>query len=456
MYLRLKPENQLEKLVYWLIVGTYAIYALGLLYPLNSLFAWGVFFYICHRKWQERRNSFSYDYNYDEYNYQQQAKISIPPIMWVWIIGMLLMGIGTVFSCLHVELEFKETIRAIMRWGMRDALLALFPLLGCLSIRPQIIYRAVCTLCLQSLVMIPVCYGAYFAGLPEIIYSLPIMGRLTGAAEIYYEIRFYGIGDSLQQASQELRLFLFTPWGPALGLVGSIYFFIALQEKNRTWRIIGILGSLAMCIVSGSRTSIVTLPAVFLLTTVINYWRFLFRPKTQIAAGFVFFLGGLFSSLILNIAESAVDSFVSARSKSSRVRAALARIALRKWRDSPLWGYAQQTDGPEVVAKMPIGSHHTWVGLLYVKGIVGFICLFIPMLYSLIHLIAKFQTSDRAKLGLKIFLVLILYSFAEEIYLLAYIYWPGLALLGIAFNDKVTSKTSITSHYLSQLPANAN
>ena len=107
MYLRLKPENQLEKLVYWLIVGTYAIYALGLLYPLNSLFAWGVFFYICHRKWQERRNSFSYDYNYDEYNYQQQAKISIPPIMWVWIIGMLLMGIGTVFSCLHVEFSSK-------------------------------------------------------------------------------------------------------------------------------------------------------------------------------------------------------------------------------------------------------------------------------------------------------------------------------------------------------------
>ena len=463
MYRAIKPENRIEKLVYWSIVGTYVIYGLGLLYPVNSLFAWGIFAYLCYCQWQSQKNNSNYsdnDYNYEEYINRQQAKaqISIPPIMWVWLIGMLVMGIGTVFSCFHVGLGLTETIREIIRWGTRGALLALFPLLGCLAIRPEIIYRAVCILCLQSLLIIPVCYAAYFAGLPDPLYDMSIFDKVTAAGELYYQVRFYSLGDALR-TSQELRLFLFTPWGPALGLVGSIYFFVTLQEKNKTWRMIGVLGAIAMCIVSGSRTAIVTLPIVLLLTLVLNFKNlgFLIRPRTQIMAGFVFFLGGLFSSFILNTAENAVDSFVGARSKSSRVRAALARIGLRRWKDSPIWGYAQQVEGPEAVAKMPIGSHHTWVGLLYLKGIVGFISLLIPVLISFIFLLFKSQTSDRAKLGLKILLVLILYSFAEEIYLLAYIYWPALVLLGMAFNDTVPIKyTPETSYYLSPLSTNVN
>ncbi len=463
MYHAIKPENRIEKLVYWLIVGTYIIYGLGLLYPLGSLFAWGILVYLCYCQWQSQKNNNSYNdnyYNYEEYINRQpaQAKISIPPIMWVWLIGMLVMGIGTIFSCFHVDLGLIETIREIIRWGTRGALLALFPLLGCLAIRPEIIYRAVCILCLQSLVIIPVCYAAYFVGLPDPLYDMTLFDKVTAAGELYYQVRFYSLGDALR-TSQELRLFLFAPWGPALGLVGSMYFFVALQETNKIWRTIGVLGAIAMCLVSGSRTAIVTLPLVLLLMLLLNFQnlRWLLRPKIQITAGLGFFLAGLFSSLILNTAENAVDSFVGARSKSSRVRAALARIGLRRWKDSPIWGYAQQVEGPEAVAKMPIGSHHTWIGLLYLKGIVGFISLLIPVLFSFILLLFKSQTSDRAKLGLKILLVLILYSFAEEIYLLAYLYWPGLVLLGIAFNDKVSvANPPETSYYLSQIPANVN
>ncbi len=89
--------------------------------------------------------------------------------------------------------------------------------------------------------------------------------------------------------------------------------------------------------------------------------------------------------------------------------------------------------GPHLVEYMPIGSHHTWYGLLFVKGIVGFYSLAIPMLMSLMVLLIKAQRYAVGEAGLAVLLILFLYTFGENLEILAYLYWPGLIIMGLAF-----------------------
>ncbi|HEY9846824.1 MAG TPA: hypothetical protein V6D03_11580, partial [Candidatus Caenarcaniphilales bacterium] len=138
--------------------------------------------------------------------------------------------------------------------------------------------------------------------------------------------------------------------------------------------------------------------------------------------------------------ETFKDEFTSARAGSSRVRNALGRMAVdRWWNEAPLWGHGiVETRGPRVVKFMPVGSHHAWFGLLFSKGLVGFITFAIPLLCSFIDLLSKAQKSRIARVGLSMILVLFIFTFAENIEYLAYIYWPGLVMLGISFKEKVS------------------
>jgi hypothetical protein len=76
---------------------------------------------------------------------------------------------------------------------------------------------------------------------------------------------------------------------------------------------------------------------------------------------------------------------------------------------------------------MPIGSHHTWLGLLFVKGIVGLFALAVPMIVTVVVLV-------RRSLGLS--LVLLLYTFGENLEILVYLYWPGIIILGLALQER--------------------
>jgi hypothetical protein len=86
--------------------------------------------------------------------------------------------------------------------------------------------------------------------------------------------------------------------------------------------------------------------------------------------------------------------------------------------------------GPHLVEYMPIGSHHSWYGLLFVKGIVGLLALAIPLLVTLIALLRR--EGGTADTGLRILLLLFFYTFGENLEILSYLYWPGIVMLGIA------------------------
>ena len=125
-----------------------------------------------------------------------------------------------------------------------------------------------------------------------------------------------------------------------------------------------------------------------------------------------------------NAATEFVDTFYSSRADSSRVRAALQRVGIEGWKEAPIWGHGTQKPGPPVLANLPIGSHHTWVGLLYTKGLVGFMALLVPVLWSFIELLIKARHSRLAETSLSILMVLLIFSFGEQIDILGYICWP--------------------------------
>ena len=192
-----------------------------------------------------------------------------------------------------------------------------------------------------------------------------------------------------------------------------------------------------MCLISASRLALLSIVTVFIVTWGLTNFK---QAKTQIALGFVSLAAGIFGPQILAAIESFTAAFKGARAGSSRVRATLGRIAVDRWeKEAPIWGHGVVEPGPHLVAYMPIGSHHTWFGLLFVKGAVGFVALAIPLLWSFLDLVIKAQNSDTARTGLSIVLVLFLYTFGENLEILAYLIWPGLVLLGLAFQERVQS-----------------
>ncbi len=87
---------------------------------------------------------------------------------------------------------------------------------------------------------------------------------------------------------------------------------------------------------------------------------------------------------------------------------------------------------------MPIGSHHTWFGLLFVKGVSGFLALLVPLIFQLALAILDTTASKRGRLPMGIVFVIILLSFGENIEIEAYLLWPGLTVLGIHAREIAT------------------
>ena len=411
----MKPQNFEESLVWYVIIGTYGIYVLGILFPIYSLLAWVLGGYLGLKMLSQSSNTAA------------KGKISIPWITWLWGICSLIILVATCVGIIDFKLGTNPLLRGILGWLTSTAIMPLFLLSGCLNIRPKLIYRAVCILCLQSLIAIPIAYAAYYINLPDILYTSPIE-RLIQNGPIFHNVGFY----TSDYGADNIRLFLFTPWCPALGLVSNVFFFMTLQESNKKWRYIGIVGAIAMNIVSFSRVALVSLPLVLMIIWGLKNFT---RPGVQIIAGIVSFIAGIFSYQLANTATELVDSFHSSRADSSRVRAALQRVAIDAWQEAPIWGHGAQKPGPPVLANMPIGSHHTWIGMLYTKGLVGFLALLIPVTCSFIDLLFKARESKISETALSILLVLLAFSFGEQIDVLAYIIWPGLIIMGMAFKQ---------------------
>ncbi|NJO77996.1 MAG: O-antigen ligase family protein [Cyanobacteria bacterium RM1_2_2] len=433
----MKPQNFEERVVWYTFLGSYPLYLTGLIFIVNTTMPWFLLLYLLKQMWHQTS-----DVSADQ-------KIRIPAIIWLWIVSMIVMLIAILIGLVDFGYDIREIIRSSLNWARDWALFAILPLLGYgLQIRPQLIYRAACNLCLQSLFIIPICCFAYFAQLPNRLYSSPLE-RLTQNGQIYYNVELY-IRDA---DSGGLRLALFTPWAPALGLISCVFFIFALQETNKTWKWIGLIGSIVMLAFSVSRGAYIFLPITLLLIWGLQN---IVRPAMQIGAGLLIFIAGLFSAPLLDGVNASIEAFKNTRRSSSNLRAALERTALERWTESPIWGHGKQIQGAPVFKEMPIGSHHTWFGLLFTQGIVGFLAFAIPLASTIILLAIKMHKSRVAKVGLSVLLLILLASMSDNTEKLAYIYWSGLLTVGIALKaspDPYSSKLYGPEYNKSILPS---
>jgi hypothetical protein len=412
----MKPDNFAERMVWFALVGTYGFYLIGGLYILGAVLAWVLLVDLVKTWWDQADKPDS------------EGLFTVPWAVWIWIVGMVAMEIALIAGHLDFNLGTGLLIKSSVGWAKGWALLAVYPLVATSKIRPQILYRAACIIGAQSILLFPFLFLAYKVNLPETLYVSPLKA-VGGPGPEFFELMLYEIDPGNGQP----RWRLFAPWAPALGFVGNVYYFLALNEKNWRWRSLGVMGSILMCLVSVSRLALLSIVIVSILIQVLGR---LGRPLTLMGLGFLSVLSGIFAPMLSRLLETFEDKFKGAREDSSRVRAALGRIALdRWWNEAMTWGHGTVEPGPHMVEFMPIGSHHTWFGLLFVKGAVGFLALAIPMVGSFVDLILKAQTSQTARTGLAMLLILFLYTFGENLEILAYLYWPALMMIGIAHRE---------------------
>ena len=409
----IKPENFPEKLVWYGTIWTYGFFLLGATYIVGSVLGWILFFYLVLKVWLQTEET------------PNSEKIHIPWIIWVWAIAMLVMEVALIMGHLDFNLPTSLIIKSSIGWAKGWASIALYPIAGCLRIRPQIIYRAVCIICFHTLLLSPLLIIAPILHLPEILYVSPLKA-VGGPGTTFFDVSLYEI-----DFDGQIRQRLFTPWGPALGFLGNIYFAMALREKNKKWRWFGIAGSVYMCFICKSRLAQV---ALVLTPIFVFFLSRLTRPIILMLLGICSVASGLLAVPILDTLDAFWTKFKAARADSTRVRMVLKEIAGYRWQtEAPIWGHGVVQRGPHLVEYMPIGSHHTWYGLLFVKGIVGFYALAVPMVLSFFVLVVKAQKSEVARTALAVLFILFLYTFGENLEILAYLYWPGLIVMGLGF-----------------------
>jgi hypothetical protein len=414
----IRPCNLPETLVWYYIIGTYGIYYIGGLYlfaPLLAIFLTG---YLLRKWWIQT----------PETPEDEKIYISIPA--WVWLICIGIIAISVVVGGVEADLPASKIIFTLVnRWFKTFVLMALFILIGHLKIRSQLIYRAACIFCIQSLILV-VIFTLLSNLFDTSIYSYVSPFEKFGGGSLYYEVRVFGAVLDVG----EKRLQMIAPWPPALGLVGDIFFCLCLQEKDLKLRLLGMAGASALVISSVSRAAIVCLPLIPLLSWVL----------VNFMTPWVMFLfsGGLLSmTLFLSEIQERVSLLASSindyRAGSTKARDLLKQLALDGWKESPIWGHGTMTaNGPASVGFRGIGSHHTWYGILYAYGIVAAIPFAIALAWSLFDLITKVGTQKNAVVGICILFVLLIFSTIDNIDTLAYLYWPGMLMLGICFNEE--------------------
>lgn len=354
----------------------------------------------------------------------------VPTTIWIWLAAMATMLLILWIGHANFDLGVGKTIKSSVGWAKGWALIALFPLAGAvLKVRPEVIYRSVCRLGLQTLILAPIFLLAPMIGLPEKLWISPLK-VLGGAGPEYFTAQLYTIEPGLGRP----RWQFFAPWSPAVGMMGVLYLLIAMREKHISWKSIGIAGGLALTVFSQSRLALF---ALIVLVPIVWGISRLNRGHLWLLAAPVVFGLGVFGSFLFELFEAATADFYAARADSSRVRAALGRIAIDRWHTEAYWfGHGAVENGPHFVEFMPIGSHHSWYGLLFVKGLAGAIALAVPLAATAFVLGIKSVWNRTARAGLAMVLLVFLYSFGENLEILAYLYWPALVLIGVALRAR--------------------
>jgi hypothetical protein len=403
-----------ERLVACAIVGSWLLWFIGGLYIAGPALGWILALILLWRA----------------YITPSGRGPSIPLAATIWGLAMLAMLFILWAGHATNNLGAGQTIKSSIGWAKGWALIALFVIAGAgLKIRPETVYRAVCRLGRITLFLLPLFLLAPSLGLPQTLFVSPLK-ILGGAGDEYFSVVLY----TLEPGTGTPRWQFFAPWSPAAGMVGIVHFLCAVEERDWRWKLTGIAAALAMILLSQSRLALVALLIIWPASWAITNFR---RPIVWVSGAIAVLISGWMGPFLLNFVERAQSDFAGARADSSRVRATLGRIAIERWENEAYWfGHGIVENGPHLVEYMPIGSHHSWYGLLFVKGLAGMFALLLPMIASLFFIIVNGNPAAR-QIGLAMLMVLVFYSVGENLEVLAYLYWPALLLIGIALRKPI-------------------
>ena len=324
------PQGTSELIVWYALIYTYPIYLLGGLYILAPVMGW-ILFALALYYWCTNGNS--------RRNELTTGTISYSVI--IWLVAMLVMQIALVVGHANFELGIPKLIKSTIGWAKGWALLAIFIFVGCvLPIRDVVIYRACNIIGLQTLILTPFLIIFFFIGLPGSLYISPL-SIVGGPGPEFFEVQLYGINPE----SGQPRWRFFAPWAPAAGLLANIYFIFALQDASRIWKTCGIVAAITICILCQSRAGLIVLlftaPCLFFVKKLAN-------PYILLGLALLSIVMSIIAEPIVSLFESSYEEFKTARTGSSRVRDALARIAIQRWSDeAPIWGHGKD------ISKMP-------------------------------------------------------------------------------------------------------
>lgn len=356
----------------------------------------------------------------------------VPFVVWIWIVCMLAMQVALVIGHINFDLSSGQTIKSSIGWAKGWALLAIFPLLGaCLNIRPIILYRAAGWVAAQTLLFVPLMLIAPMIGLPGILYTSPLK-VVGGPGPEFFEIQLYG-----RDPTGSLRWRFYTPWATAAAVAYGMLYSMVLRDRSILLIGLSTVAVLAVAIMCKSRLGFVAIPVALILAELLSR---LTSPRLMFTACAVMIALALFGPTVAEWLVDQKTKMEGMRADSTYVRAALGRIAVHRWEtEAPIWGHGIVEMGPHLVEFMPIGSHHTWYGLLFIKGAVGFMALLIAMVITIIDLIARAQQRATARAALAFMFLFTFFTFTENVEILAYLMWPGLMLVGMASSQRFIS-----------------
>ncbi|MBT9382262.1 O-antigen ligase domain-containing protein [Pseudooceanicola sp. CBS1P-1] len=410
--------NPAEALIWRTMVLTWVLYGIGALYVVGPVMGWTLMFLAMLSL-----------YLGPAMRPDLRATGPLPLIAWLWLLGMAVMLIALWAGHLNWDLGLKQTIKSSIGWAKGWALVALFIAAGSvLPIRREVLIRGQCAIGFWTLVLAPVMLAAPHVGMPERILVSPLKA-IGGPGPEYFSVYFF----TYDPASWTPRWQFYLPWSPFAALIGVVMVLFALEERHRGWRAAGIAAGMLMIFASKSRMGLVGLvactggPRMLPLVLKSSAWLALSGVTASLA---------VVGTWLVASARSGVAAFKGARADSTRVRETLQRIAQERWQAEAVWfGHGRVQPGPHIVEYMPIGSHHTWYGLLFVKGLVGFGALFVPLVAHIGLTVFDAARHPRGRLPLGILMTIVLLSFGENLEIEAYMFWPALLLLGVHLRE---------------------
>ncbi|WP_425040911.1 O-antigen ligase domain-containing protein [Primorskyibacter sp. S187A] len=418
------PETLAERIVWRALIWTWPFYALGALYVVGPVLAWIL----------AGLAAFALYFD-DALRTELRPTGPIPALVWLWILGMAVMLFALWVGHLDWGLGVKKTIKSSIGWAKGWALLALFILAGSvLPIRREVLIRAQGYVALCTLILAPLLLAAPYIGLPERIFTSPLKA-VGGPGPEYFTLYLF----TFDPASWTPRWQFYAPWSPFAALLGVLTVLFALEERHRGWLAVGVAAGVLMILASKSRMGLVGLVACTLgprlIALIVHSWAW--AAVSALASAFA-----IWGNMVIHAAQAGVEGFKSARADSTRVRETLQRIAYERWQNDAFWfGHGTVRPGAHLVEYMPIGSHHTWYGLLFVKGLVGFFAFLVPFVATLVFTMFDAARHPRGRLPMGICMTLLLLSFGENIEIEAYLLWPALLILGIHIREVELAKT---------------